>query len=150
MPPTLFERTVAQIRNPVLLLGRLLLGYIFLESGFRKLFNMEGFVIGLTARGVPWASFLAWVGTLFEFLGGIALVIGFQVRLGALVLVIFTIAATWIAHRYWQYGEAEYRGQRGQFFKNLAIIGGLLALFISGGGRFGLDRWLRWPGRTQA
>ena len=43
------------------------------------------------------------------------------------------------AVRYWEFAEPARRLQEGQFYKNLAIIGGALFLFICAAGRFSLD-----------
>lgn len=47
--------------------------------------------------------------------------------------------ATLIAHRYWTYPPEAQGMQRIQFMKNLAIIGGFLALIAAGAGRFSVD-----------
>ena len=137
------DRWAAEAGDGLLLLGRLAIGVIFVESGFGKLMNLDGFATGLSERGLPVPMVLAIIGAAIEFLGGLAVVVGFKARYGALLLVAFTIAATLIAHRYWDVEEAGRRMQEIQFFKNLAIAGGFLFLFVSGSGRFSLDRLLR-------
>jgi putative oxidoreductase len=124
----------------LLLLGRVLVGWIFLQSGFGKVMGLSGFVASQTANGVP--TVLAYIAPFLEFLAGAGLVLGLATRYSALGLIAFTLAATWIAHRYWTFPEAQQRMQSIQFWKNVAIIGGLFAFFAVGGGRFSLDRWL--------
>ena len=52
----------------------------------------------------------------------------------------FTIAATLIGHRYWEIAEpAARRMQQSHFAKNITIIGGLILLYVTGGGRFSID-----------
>jgi len=59
-------------------------------------------------------------------------------------LIIFTIAATLIGHRYWEITDAAARRmQQSHFMKNLTIIGGMLVLFVAGAGRFSVDGWRR-------
>lgn len=132
--------------DALLLLGRILLGAIFVMSGYGKLTGLDGFAATLTHQGVPLAPAMAMLAAAVEFSGGLFIVLGFQARLGALVLVAFTIAATLIAHRFWELDAAAYRGQQIHFSKNLSIIGGLLLLVAGGSGRFGLDglrqRWI--------
>jgi len=125
--------------DAVLLLGRILLGAIFVLSGYGKLTGLEGFSASLTNQGVPLASVLAVVAGAVEFGGGLFLVLGFQARLGALGLVVFTIIATLIAHRFWELEGAAVRGQQTQFLKNVSMIGGLLYVVASGAGRCSLD-----------
>jgi putative oxidoreductase len=126
-------------RDPILLIGRVALGAIFLQSGFGKLTNLGGFTAGLEERGVPMASILGPVGAAVEFFAGLAVLIGAWTPLAAILLVGFTVVATLIAHRYWDVPDSERMMQRIQFMKNLSIVGGLLVLVAAGAGRFSLD-----------
>jgi putative oxidoreductase len=127
-----------------LLLGRIALSALFIPGGLRKLMDLASFTASLQKQGVPYADVLAPLGAGVEFLGGIALLIGFQTRLAAVLLILFTITATLIAHRFWEFEGTARQMQQGQFFKNLAIVGGFLALCVSGGGRYCIDHlWRR-------
>ena len=69
--------------------------------------------------------------------------LGVGTRYAALAIFIFTIMATIIGHRYWEAADPAFRRtQETQFLKNLTMMGGLILLFITGSGRFSLDRWL--------
>ena len=125
----------------LLLLGRVMLGWIFLQSGWSKLMTYSAFTGGMTGRGVP--SFLAYLAPVIEFLGGAGLVLGLATRYAALLIIAFTIAATWIAHRYWTMPDPAKAQNMTQFWKNVSILGGLLALFAAGPGRISIDRLLR-------
>jgi putative oxidoreductase len=128
----------------LLLAGRFMMGWIFVAGGWSKLTNIQGFAGYLTQNKVPAADLLAYVGAGVEFLGGVALVLGLATRYAALLVILFTIVATLIAHRYWEFTEpAARRAQNANFFKNVAMIGGLLFLFVSGPGRFALDSMMR-------
>ena len=70
------------------------------------------------------------------------LMMAFGARYGALMLIAFTIVATWTSHLFWTFPEEQQRQQSTQFWKNVSMIGGLLALFVTGPGRFSVDRWL--------
>jgi putative oxidoreductase len=140
---SLADRWAAGAGDGLLLLGRLAIGVIFVESGFGKLMNLDGFAAGLAERGLPLPEALALIGAAVEFFAGVAAVIGFKARYAALLLIAFTLAATLIAHRFWDFDEASARMQQTQFFKNVAITGGFLFLFVSGAGRFSLDHLLR-------
>ena len=125
----------------LLLVARVLAGWIYLQSGWSKLSNVGGFAAGLAQRGVP--ELLGYAAPYVEFIGGLALVLGFATRYAVLLLIAFTIAATWTSHAFWTFPEAERGRQFGQFWKNVTMTGGLVALFVTGGGRFSLDRLLR-------
>ncbi len=125
----------------LLLVARVLAGWIFLQSGWTKLGDVPAFATRLVGRGVP--EFLAYLAPFVEFLGGLGLILGFATRYAALLLIAFTIAATWTSHTFWTFPEAERARQFTQFWKNVTMTGGLLALFVTAGGQFSLDRLLR-------
>jgi len=131
--------------DAICLLGRILIGGIFVQSGFQKLMGLEAFAASLARNGGPAAiaPVLAPVGAGVEFVGGLAVVFGLMTRCAALLMILFVIVATLISHRFWVLQGAERRMQSVQFAKNVAIIGGFLFALVTGGGRFSLDRWRR-------
>jgi putative oxidoreductase len=130
--------------DPLLLLGRLLMGSIFVVSGFGKITAVAAFAASLEQRGVPFASTLAVIGACVEFFGGLAIVLGVEVRYVAALMVAFVIVATLISHRFWELHDATRQAQVTQFSKNVAIIGGFVTLLAAGGGRYAVERlWRR-------
>jgi putative oxidoreductase len=126
------------------LVGRILLGGIFVVSGYGRLMDLAAFAASLEAKGVPFASALAPVGASVEFFGGLAIVLGVEVRSAALLMVAFVIVATLISHRFWELEDAARRAQATLLSKNVAIIGGFVLLHAAGGGRFAVERlWRR-------
>ena len=71
---------------------------------------------------------------------GILVAIGWQTRIAAFGLVAFTIIATLLAHNYWDMTGPARRMNETVFWKNVAIIGGLLMLMASGAGRYSVER----------
>ena len=125
-----------------LLVGRILLGWIFVRSGYGKIFDIAAYGMTFPARGLP--SWLAYIAVPAEFFGGIALLLGLATRYVAVVMVVFLLVATFSSHRYWNFTDvAQRRVQDSAFYKNIAILGGFLYLFVSGAGRFSLDGLLR-------
>lgn len=139
------DRLAASTKDVVLLVGRVLLGWLFLMSSAGmggKLWNIAGFTGYLKNLGAPAPEITAWIGALVELAIGLALVLGVGTRYAALLCVIFLILATALAHRYWEYPAAQVVAQYNNFLKNLAIGGGALLLFVVGPGRFSIDRSL--------
>jgi putative oxidoreductase len=126
--------------DEVLLAGRIALGAIFVLSGFNKLMGVDAFAASLATRGVPMSSILAPLGAGVEFVGGLAIVLGFQVRYAAALMILFTIVATLISHRFWEFTGPARVMQQSQFMKNLAIIGGFIVLIAAGSGRFAITK----------
>lgn len=126
--------------NPELGLAilRVVLGVIFIAHGYPKI---AGGVAGtgefLGQLGIPLAGFFAWVVTLLEVFGGIALVIGFLVTPVALLLSFHMLVGIVLVHApngFYVIGP----GQGGIEF-NLLLIAGLLALVLVGPGMAALD-----------
>jgi putative oxidoreductase len=131
-------------RDVLLALGRLLLGGIFVVSGYGKLTALSAFAAGLEQRGVPMASTMALIGAPVEFFGGLAIVLGLEVRYAALLMIAFVIVATIISHRFWLLAGAAREAQQIQFSKNVAIAGAFITLVAVGGGRYAVERlWRR-------
>ena len=150
MPPRSAPGGMDQVRDQVLSTGsdlilltaRVMIGVIFVRSGFGKILELGTFATALSRDGVPYPQVVSIIAAFVEFLGGIAIIVGFQLRYSALLMVLFVIIATLLRHRYWDFADgATRRAQDTQFYKNLAIMGGILSLFIAGGGRFSVDAW---------
>jgi putative oxidoreductase len=83
---------------------------------------------------------MVWLVILIEIGGGLLLILGWQTRLAAWILAAFTVFATFIAHRFWEFDGAQYVPQLTSFMKNLAIAGGLLMVAACGPGRLSVDK----------
>ena len=118
--------------NLTLLIARLLLGGMFLMAGLGKLADVQGFAGYVASGGLP--AFLAWPAILFEIGAGLALIAGFQTRLAALALAAFCVVTGLLYHL-----VPADQMQMTMLFKNLALAGGYLALFVAGPGRLALD-----------
>lgn len=134
------DRLAAQWTDFLLLVGRLLMGWMFVSSGWRKLMDIPAFVATMPRRGLP--DFLGYVAPPVEFVGGIFMIAGFATRYTALVMLLFVIIASFSSHRYWAVEPAQVANQSSHFWKNVTIKGGLIFLFITGAGRISLDRML--------
>jgi putative oxidoreductase len=126
----------------LLLIGRVFLGWIFVRSGFGKIFDIPAYATTFPVRGLH--PYLAYIAVPAEFFGGLALMFGFATRYALLVMIIFMLVATFSSHRYWEFTDAAVRrAQDSSFYKNMAMLGGILFLFVIGPGRFSVDAWLR-------
>jgi len=130
----------AQWQDFLILIGRVLFGWIFILSGWRKLMDISGFAATMPRRDLP--VWLGYIAPPVEFVGGILLILGLATRYTAVVMFVFLIIATFSSHRYWNYPEAQQANQNSHFWKNISMMGGNILLFMTGGGRFSLDRML--------
>jgi putative oxidoreductase len=128
-------------RDIIILAGRVLLGWIYMQSGYRKIWDMAAVAKTYPARGLP--EFMAYVATPIELFVGLFLIIGFATRYSAFIILVFTIVASFSSHAYWTFPESQRMMQLTQFWKNTSMKGGLILLFITAGGRYSVDWFLR-------
>jgi putative oxidoreductase len=135
-------RAEAPFADAIILVARIMIGLIFVMSGWSKLVNFSAAAAGIAKRGVP--AFLAYLAPPVEFVGGLAIMFGLFTEAAAILMVVFTIIATLTSHRYWEFSDpAQYRAQNTNFYKNVTMIGGMLLLFVTAGGRYSLDALVR-------
>ncbi|MDO1527353.1 DoxX family protein [Fulvimonas sp. R45] len=127
-------------RNEVLLLARILLMVLFVLFGWNKLTDFHGTAAYMGAEGLPLPAVAAIVVILMEFVVGLAIVLGFWTRPLALLMVLYTLGTALVGHHYWSMDGAERMANMINFYKNLAIAGGLLLLCLTGPGRYSVDR----------
>src|SRR5262245_18441250 len=89
---TCTDGLAAQWQDFLLLVGRVLLGLIFILSGWRKLMDIPAFVATMPRRDLP--TSLGYVAPFVDFVGGILLVVGLATRYAALMMLLFVIIAT--------------------------------------------------------
>jgi len=129
-------------RDSLLLAARLALAFIFIESALNHARNLSGFAATFqnfqlpNDLGVPMAA----IAVLVELLGGIALILGYRIRETAILMIVFLLVTIFIGHRFWEMEGANRRLHIIHIKKNVAIIGGFIALLVAGGGRFALSR----------
>ena len=110
--------------------GRILMGLLFFFSGIGIL--LKGGIGGTAAmiemKGLPLAMLLAIIVVAIKIGAGGALMVGYKTKKAVLALIGFTVLATLFYHM-----SLDDPG----LFKNLAIIGGLLYIYVHGPG----DGW---------
>ena len=125
--------------NVLNLLGRIAIAALFLPAGLNKLLGVEGTTGYFASLGLPAVAILVWVVITIEILGGVALILGYRTRLVAIALAVFTLLASIAGHAFWAApADTAFIAQL-LFFKNIAVIGGLLVLASSGAGSISVD-----------
>ncbi|RWX77119.1 DoxX family protein [Neorhizobium lilium] len=84
--------------NTVILVARILLSFMFIYSGFAKLTDPAGTAGMITGAGLPAATALAYLAGLFEFVTGIAVLIGFQTKIVGWALALFCVFTGAVFH----------------------------------------------------
>jgi len=116
-------------------LGRIFLSTLFLIEGINKIFNYEGTIQYMESFGV--SEYLAIPAIVLEILFPSLLIIGYQTKIAALVMAIFTIVVAIIFHT-----NFNDHMQFITFFKDIAIAGGFLIIFANGAGKYSVDHKL--------
>lgn len=128
-----------QYQNPLALIARILLALLFLIAGFGKIGGFAGTAGYIASKGLPLPEVGAAIAVLVEFGGALALIAGFQTRIVAFVMAVFTVATGVIFHNYWAMPADQVMVNQIMFMKNLSIAGGLLMLSAFGAGSLSLD-----------
>ena len=122
------------------LVGRILLALMFVWAGYGKITGYAGTAGWMASSGMPMVGLLLPLAILIELGGGIALIVGFKARWVALALAGFTLVASLIFHNFWAMTGDAVMTNTLFFYKNVAVIGGMLMVFAFGPGRFSVDR----------
>jgi len=127
------------LQNPLTLIGRALLALLFIPAGFGKISAFAGTVGYIASKGVPLPELAAAAAIGVELGLGLLLLIGWQTRWAALGIALFTLVITFIFHNFWAVPAAQVMAQQQSFFKNIAVVGGLLTVAAWGAGAWSVD-----------
>ena len=130
---------------------RLVIGYGFLAHGWAKLSRgPAGFAQLLDQIGAPLPELTAWVSTLVELLGGLAILAGAFVAAVSVPLIVVMLVAMFTVHLRYGFSAVNTVGLTADgpqfgppgYEVNLLYVAGLLALILGGAGPFSIDRRL--------
>ena len=124
--------------DTLLLIGRVLIAAMFLLTVWFGSPNV-GY---LTSINFISPDIMSPLARIVEWIIVVSLVLGVGTRYGALLGLAFVVIATVAAHRWWGYPQAAQLVQYTFLTKNLAAAGGLIVLFVTGGGAISVDRFL--------
>jgi putative oxidoreductase len=126
-------------RDTLALIGRAMIAYLFIPSGWSKLVGFAGTAGYIASKGVPFPELGAALAVAAELGLGLLLLVGWQARWAAIGLAIFVAVITPLFHNYWDVPQAQQMMQKINFDKNVAIVGALLVVAAFGAGRLSLD-----------
>jgi putative oxidoreductase len=126
-------------QTTVTLVGRALLAMLFIPAGWAKIAGFSGVVGYIGSKGVPLPEVAAAIAIAAELGLGLLLLFGLKARWAALGLAVFVAVITPIFHNFWAAPAAQQMMQQQAFYKNIAVLGGLLVLFAFGPGGWSVD-----------
>jgi putative oxidoreductase len=131
--------TSSSVQTSIPMVGRALLALLFIPAGWAKIFAFSGVVGYIASKGVPFPEVAAAIAIAAEFGLGLLLLFGLKARWAALGLAVFVAVITPIFHNFWAAPAAQQMMQQQAFYKNIAVLGGLLVLFAFGPGGWSVD-----------
>jgi putative oxidoreductase len=127
---------------------RLVIGYGFIAHGWAKLSRgPAGFAKLLDQIGAPLPEVAAWVSTIIEILGGLAILAGALVAVVSVPLIVTMLVAMFTVHLRYGFSAINTIGLTADgpqfgppgYEVNLLYIAGLLALILAGAGPLSID-----------
>jgi putative oxidoreductase len=120
------------------LLGRALIGIIFLWGGVEKAMSLDATTAYIAQAGLPFPSLACAAAVLFESITGILFLVGYQIRMTSIALAVYCVITALVFHR-----NLANPLQQANFVKNFLILGGLLSFAHCGAGFFSVEERLQ-------
>jgi putative oxidoreductase len=118
---------MSSIHNIAFLVGRIIAGCFFLMNGFNHFAQLNMMTGYAKSKGIPAPALAVGGSGVFLFLGGLSLLLGYHPTIGAALLVIFLLGASFGIHNFWTVQDQQAKqGEMVNFLKNMAILGLLL------------------------
>lgn len=115
----------------LLVIGRVLFALIFINSGIAHLTKLQAMTGYAQFKKVPAAKLSVIVTGLMLIIGGLYIALGVYADLGALLLAIFLVASAFMMHNFWTIQDEQAKqGETINFFKNLALAGAAIIIFV--------------------
>ncbi len=136
--------------NFVQLVSRVLLSLPFVIFGVFQFTNISGYAgnpaivkFSQMVGGALSPTVTAYLVAAVDLIGGLLVIVGWQTRIAAVVLTIFVALTLYFAHAFWLMEGPARAANQAHFYKNLALMGGLLFLCQFGAGVYSLDGWFK-------
>jgi uncharacterized membrane protein YphA (DoxX/SURF4 family) len=111
--------------------GYVLIGSVFISQAVATLSpdRFQFHASKLRDKRIPAPAFVLGCGLAMMLSGGLMVMLDVYPRVGASMLIFFTVVATFLYQSFWTFKDpARRREKRSSFFNNLAILGGLLLI----------------------
>jgi putative oxidoreductase len=124
-------------RDEIYFILRVVTGFIFVYHGYTKIFGMglEATTGFFSSVGIPAAGLVAYIVAYGEFLGGIALILGFMTHWIAKLNILIILGAIYFVHL-----SNGYNGMEGGYEYQLLILAVNLFIMVYGSGAYSIDR----------
>ncbi len=121
------------------LIGRILLSATFLLAAYQYIADFHGIMEMMISEGITFRPKLLLRGSIaLNIFGGLLLLFGYRAKFGAALLLIFLITATILFYT----DNLSDNYEQTMLVKNVAIIGGLMMVFVNGSGKYSVRKLL--------
>jgi len=128
------------IRAALTLVARILLCAIFAASAFNLVTNFDKTVDMMSKQQVPEPRYLLPGAIAFLILGSVSVIVGFRARIGALLLLVFLVLATYYFHNFWAIDDPQKKQEEMiNAMRNSALMGAMLFIVANGPGPGSFD-----------
>lgn len=126
------------------LIGRIMLSAIFIFEAIDTIMYADQTKSTMAEYGIFWKQdFLLYVSITLLVIGALMLLIGYRVKFGVWLLLIYWIPVTCIVYSFWNDSEPMQRLNAIAFMRNIAIAGGLLIVAANGAGKYSIKRLMQ-------
>lgn len=116
--------------KPVYFIARFLVAITFLVAGIHKMVAWDKPAMWMASKGLPMVDALLAIATFLELAGAVLLIINFKTKWVSVILAGFMLALTFMMHNFWAMEGMMFQTSFLDFIKNIAIVGGLLAMAL--------------------
>ncbi len=123
------------------LIGRIFYSLIFITSGISHLLNLSEMSKYTASLGIPLPTVATLISGVILVFGGLSVLLGYKVKIGAIILIVFLIPVSFIAHSFWGIEDAmQAQIQMIMFMKNFAMAGAAFIFYYFGTGPLSLEK----------
>jgi putative oxidoreductase len=134
------------VPNYLQAISRVLISAVFIVFGYIQFTHIENYIanpaiikFSAMISGILSPTIIAYLVATIDLVGGILILVGYQTRWTSIVLIVFVALTCIFVHNFWSMEGPARAANQGNFYKNLALIGGLLLLYVHGPGTCSLE-----------
>jgi len=138
---------MSSTNSVILLIARILLSFMFIYSGFGKLIDPAGTAGMIAGAGMPASTALAYLAGLFEFVAGLAVLVGYQTKIAGWAIAVFCVFTGLMFHSAAINVPDFPAAANGwltvlnqiMLMKNITLAGAYILLATTGAGAYSID-----------
>jgi putative oxidoreductase len=133
------------MKNPInveiyVLIARLFFSLLFIISGLNHLLNLERMTAAVRRRKLPAPALWVVITGGAILFGGISILLGLWVKVGAMILTVFLLTSAFVLHNFWEREDPRDKiNEMNHFLKDIALAGASILIWYFGTGPLSLD-----------